>query len=103
MKSKGTENKLTKLEFVLLAMRTLDALPEKPGFKSKGRVIHTVYSGFNKAFRDYFDGDNPVDTIKELFEQGHVSYRLAKGGAVIALPGVLVNNENALSKMKLDK
>lgn len=99
----NNKKKLTKLEFVLLAIKTLDALPEKPGFKSKGRVIHTVYSGFNKGFRDYFDGDNPVDAIKELFEQDHVSYRLAKGGAVIALPGVLTNSESALSKMNLGK
>ena len=43
----GEANKLSEHEFVIRAIRKL----RKPPYKG----IHSVYSGFNKAFKDYFN------------------------------------------------
>jgi hypothetical protein len=60
--------KLTYEEFVkqaILKLRTGDY---------KG--IHTVYSGFNEAFRKYFDGANPIE----------ITYQLAKEKKLVIRP-----------------
>lgn len=52
---------------------------------SKG--IHSVYSGFNEAFRTYFDGANPVDATAELVRKGVLVVQLRRGGAMLYLKG----------------
>ncbi len=69
--------KLTYEEFTLRAISAL----RKDGYKG----IHTVFSGFNEAFRQYFDRD-PVEVTKALADEGKIVLRIAKGGATIYLP-----------------
>lgn len=71
------EGKLGKEEFVLRAIRKL---------KGKYRGIHTVYSGFNEAFRQYF-GEDPKPVTQEMANKGMIEIRPTKGGAVIHLKG----------------
>ncbi len=54
----------------------------KEGYKG----IHTVYSGFNTAFKKYFDGENPVEVTNKLAEEGKVVIRPVKGGVMLYLP-----------------
>uniref|UniRef100_A0A6M3LX11 Uncharacterized protein n=1 Tax=viral metagenome TaxID=1070528 RepID=A0A6M3LX11_9ZZZZ len=62
--------------------------------KSKG--IHTVYSGFNSAFRKYYGEDsNPIEACKTLAEQAKIQMRLAKGGAQIFLYGEATIRDNS--------
>ncbi len=68
--------KLTHEEFTLQAISAL----RKDGYKG----IHTVFSGFNEAFRQYFDRD-PVEATKALADEGKIVLRIAKGGATIYL------------------
>jgi hypothetical protein len=72
------EKKLTEEEFVLQAIKKLR--------KEPFRGIHSVYSGFNEAFRKYF-GTNPVEVTSRLAGEGKVETRPFKGGAMLFLPG----------------
>jgi hypothetical protein len=66
--------------------------------------IHSVYSGFNDAFKNYFDGANPVDATGELARQGKIVLRPVKGGMMIYLPGEgpeMNRGDMALKKMGL--
>jgi hypothetical protein len=72
------ERKLTEEEFVLQAIRKLRKEPY--------RGIHSVYSGFNEAFRKYF-GTNPVEATSRLAVEGKVETRPLKGGVMLFLPG----------------
>ena len=72
-----TDKKLTELEFVAKAIRKL----RKPPYKG----IHSVFSGFNKAFRDYFD-KNPVEATTQLTQEGKIVTRPVKGGVMLYLP-----------------
>lgn len=86
-------------EFALLAIERL----KKPGQAG----IHTVYSGFNEAFRVYFADKDPVKEVQTLAEAGKIDFRMAKGGAVIYPPGKMPANtasaETALKRMGLAK
>jgi len=77
-KVKTTETKssesLTKEEFVLQAIEKL----RTKNYKG----IHVVYSGFNEAFREYFNED-PVQCVSELEEQGLVVTHPVKGGVML--------------------
>lgn len=53
---------------------------------SKSSGIHTVYSGFNQAFREYFKED-PIKVTQELVSDGKIELRPVKGGVMIYLPG----------------
>jgi hypothetical protein len=68
--------KLTEEEFVRRAIKKL---------RGKYKGIHTVYSGFNEAFKKYF-GTNPVDTTQRLFREGKIFIRPVKGGVLLYLP-----------------
>lgn len=68
--------KLSKKEFVLRAITRL-----RDTEKSKG--IHTVYRGFNDAFKKYFPGENPVDCVRQLIDEGVITGRPVKGGFMI--------------------
>jgi hypothetical protein len=70
--------KLGHEEFVKKAIVTL----RKEGYKG----IHTVFSGFNTAFKKYFDGENPVEVTNKLAQEGKVVIRPVKGGVMLYLP-----------------
>jgi hypothetical protein len=72
------ERKLTEEEFVLQAIKRLR--------KEPFRGIHSVYSGFNEAFRKYF-GTNPVEVTSRLAAEGKLETRPFKGGVMLFLPG----------------
>jgi len=72
------ERKLTEEEFVKQAVMKLR--------KEPFRGIHSVYSGFNEAFRKYF-GTNPVEATSRLTAEGKIETRPFKGGAMLFLPG----------------
>ena len=67
-------------QFVLRAIETLRD-PER------SRGIHTVFSGFNNAFREYFPGLDPIDVTNQLAEAGRIVIRPVKGGVMIYKPG----------------
>ena len=70
--------RLDEEEFVIQAIKKLR--------KEPFRGIHSVYSGFNEAFRKYF-GTNPVEATSRLAAEGKIETRLFKGGARLFLPG----------------
>jgi len=72
------EGKLTEEAFVVQAIKKLR--------KEPFRGIHSVYSGFNEAFRKYFNA-NPVEATSRLAAEGKIETRPFKGGAMIFLPG----------------
>lgn len=69
--------KLTEYEFVARAIKKL----RNPPYKG----IHSVYSGFNQAFREYFNND-PVEVTTKLAKEGKIVTRPVKGGVVLYLP-----------------
>ncbi len=89
--------RITPEEFVFLAIQRL---PE-PG-KS---TIHTVFSNFNQAFRQYFGPDSdPVAVVNKMRDDGKIAFRIAKGGAIIGMPGSIKHQSTAgesLDKMGL--
>jgi len=73
------ESRLTHEEFILRAIKNLRRYPYKG--------IHSNYSGFNSAFRKYFDGDSPIEATRELVDQGKVRIENVKGGVMLYLVG----------------
>jgi len=72
------EERLSHEEFIKKAIVSL----RKEGYKG----IHTVYSGFNEAFKKYFTGENPVDATNNLAKEGKIVIRPVKGGVMLYLP-----------------
>lgn len=72
------EERLSHEEFVKKAIVSL----RKEGYKG----IHTVYSGFNEAFKKYFPGENPVEVTNNLAKEGKIAIRPVKGGVMLYLP-----------------
>lgn len=70
--------RLTPVEFVKKAIVSLRKDPYKG--------IHSVYSGFNEAFRAYFNED-PVKWTNQLASEGTIEIRPARGGIMLYLPG----------------
>jgi hypothetical protein len=66
--------KLTPLQFTLKAIEVLRT--------GQYKGIHSVYSGFNAAFRKYFNTD-PIVATKQLSESGKIAVRFARGGAIL--------------------
>lgn len=89
--------KLSHEEFVRKAIVSL----RTPGYKG----IHSVYSGFNGAFRKYFEGENPVEIVRKLVDKGKFVVRPVKGGVMIYLPEDApsgnVKGDDVLKKMGL--
>jgi hypothetical protein len=82
--------KLTEEEFIRKAVKKL---------RGKYKGIHTVYSGFNSAFKEYF-GTNPVEATQRLASEGKINIRPVKGGVMIYLPEDAPNTgENILNKI----
>jgi len=91
----GRKDKLTVEEFVHLAIKSLRA----GDFKG----IHSVYSGFNEAFKKYFNQD-PVQATNRLAEEKKIEIRPIKGGVLLYLPGEAPSQsrgDEALKKMGL--
>jgi hypothetical protein len=69
--------------------------------------IHSVYSGFNEAFKEYYPGEDPVQCTTKLAKEGKISLLPVKGGVMIYLPGDapgrVSRGEEALRKMGLKK
>jgi hypothetical protein len=72
------EEKLTHEEFIRKAIVSL----RKDGYKG----IHTVYSGFNEAFKKYFPGGDPIEVTNGLAKQGKLTIRPVRGGVMLYLP-----------------
>lgn len=89
--------KLSSEEFVKKAIVSL----RKDGYKG----IHTVYSGFNDAFKKYFEGEDPIKTTNQLAAEGKIVIRPVKGGVMLYLPedapASRTRGEDALEKMGL--
>ena len=66
--------KLSKEEFVLQAIKKLRT--------GNYKGIHAVYSGFNEAFREYFNED-PIKATEELEKKGIISLKPVKGGVIL--------------------
>jgi hypothetical protein len=89
------KEKLSVEEFVYLAIKSL-RLGEFKG-------IHSVYSGFNEAFKKYFAQD-PVQATNKLAEEKKIEIRPIKGGVLLYLPGEAPSQsrgDEALRKMGL--
>ncbi|MEJ2313298.1 MAG: hypothetical protein P8Y85_00660 [Nitrospirota bacterium] len=69
---------VSKEEFIKKAIVSL----RKEGYKG----IHTVYSGFNEAFKKYFPGEDPVQATNKLAAEGKIVIRPVKGGVMLYLP-----------------
>jgi hypothetical protein len=76
--NEGISTQISEEEFVLRAIKRL----RKPPY----RGIHSVYSGFNQAFKEHF-GKNPVEVTKKMAEEGKVITRPVRGGVMLYLPG----------------
>ncbi len=90
--------RLNQEEFVKKAIVSL----RKEGFKG----IHTVYSGFNDAFKKYYEGESPIDATNRLAKDGKIVLRPVKGGMMLYLPDNAPaaagrSAEEALKKMGL--
>ncbi len=89
--------KLSYEEFIRKAIMSL----RKEGYKG----IHTVYSGFNEAFKKYFDNENPIEVTNQLASEGKLVIRPVKGGVMLYLPedapAAKTRGEDALGKMGL--
>lgn len=89
--------KLSYEEFVKKAIVSL----RKEGYKG----IHSVYSGFNEAFKKYFDGEDPIKITNQLAQEGKIVIRPVKGGVMLYLPEeappARTKAEDVLEKMGL--
>jgi len=89
--------KLSYEEFIRKAVISL----RREGYKG----IHSVYSGFNNAFRKYFNDENPVEITNRLAKEGKIVVRPVKGGVMLYLPEEIPSLRNtadeALRKMGL--
>ncbi len=72
------KEKISPEEFVRLAVLRL----RTGNFKG----IHTVYSGFNEAYKRYYEGADPIDATNRMNGQGTISLRPVKKGMMIYLP-----------------
>lgn len=88
----ASDKKISHKDFVENAIRKL----RKKGYKG----IHSVYSGFNQAFRDYFEED-PVKVTKELVEKGVIAARPVKGGVLLYLAAEYTEQRNADTLKKI--
>jgi len=75
---KDVIKKLSHEEFVRLAIVKL----RNGNFKG----IHSVYSGFNEAFRKYYEGDDPVQVTNGFSQEGRLVIRPIKSGVMLYLP-----------------
>ncbi len=67
---------------------------------SKSLGIHSVYSGFNNAFRQYY-GEDPVRVTQELSQNKIIEIRPVKGGVMIYLSGEAPKSKQEVGKKAL--
>jgi len=85
--------KLTEEEFIRCAIKKI---------RDQYKGIHSVYSGFNRAFKQYF-GTNPVDATQRLSQEKKIVIRPVKGGVLIYVPeDAPPNPEDVLNKILED-
>ena len=70
--------KMDEEQFILRAIRRL----RKPPYKG----IHTVYSGFNEAFKQFY-GKSAIEITTRMAQDGKIITRPVKGGVMMYLPG----------------
>ncbi len=95
-KEKKMAGKITKVDFVIRAIKKLRKEPYKG--------IHSVYSGFNQAFREEFKED-PIKFTSQLAQEGKIFVRPVKGGVMLYLPEdtpASINIKSVLDKIKED-
>jgi hypothetical protein len=66
--------------------------------------IHSVYSGFNDAFRKYYPGVDPVEITNQLAKRNKITVIPRKGGVMLYLPDEapqIGKGDQALKKMGL--
>lgn len=107
--------KLSIEQFTLTAIKRLRGGQQADTVDLKGRSvkgknfkgIHTVFSGFNAAFRQYFGGEaDPIKAIDTLVEQKKIDKLRTRKGSLIYLHGEAPqagtsSPEGALEKMGL--
>ncbi len=91
-KNNGSNGKLTQEQFTLKAIKSL----RREGYKG----IHSVYSGYNAAFRAYFDND-PIEATKVLAATNVIETHPTRGGAMLYAYGEMGNGGG--SSKALDK
>ena len=89
--AKAEEKKISEYDFVVKAIKKL----RKPPYKG----IHSVYSGFNQVFKEYF-GTNPVTTTEKLATEGKITIRPVKGGVMLYLPEEAPGQRDSKSLLK---
>ena len=75
-----SNGKLSAEDFTLQAIETLRDVTRSMG-------IHSVFSGFNAAYREYYDGADPVAATTALAKAGKVGVQMRKRGAMLYIPG----------------
>jgi hypothetical protein len=78
---------MTQEEFILKAIEKLPT----PGKKG----IHTVFSGFNNAFREYFKGADPIKATQAAAAKGLITTFPVKKGAMLYKAGEGPKNNGA--------
>lgn len=93
---RGRKEKLSEKAFTIKAIKSL----RRDGYNG----IHSVYSGFNAAFREYFDGD-PIEATSRLAKAGDINVVPTRRGVMLYLaeegPKALNTGAAVLSKMGL--
>lgn len=85
--------KLSYEDFFKKAILKLRNLSKSPG-------IHSVFSGFNQAFREYY-GEDPVKITQELVKQGKIIIRPVKKGVMIYIPSEVPRSRADIGKKAL--
>ncbi len=70
--------KMSEIEFTKNAIVKLRKVPYKG--------IHSVFSGYNEAFRKYF-GSDPIEAVNQMVADGQIETRYVKKGAQLYLRG----------------
>lgn len=90
--TEASNAKISEYDFIVRAIKKL----RKPPYKG----IHSVYSGFNRAFREYFN-KSPVELTNQLARKGKISIRPSKGGVMLYLPEDVPSSASPVLQKKL--
>jgi hypothetical protein len=85
--------KMNYIDFIELSIKKL----RRPNTKG----IHSVFSGFNEAFRDYYNED-PIEVTRTLYSEGKIELQFRKGGVMIYLPGDAPPRKSPLDQILKD-
>ena len=92
MKMTPSLGELSPEEFTLKAIVRLRREPYKG--------IHSVYSGFNAAFREYYPLLDPVDFTNQLAKDGKIVIRPTRGGVILYKAEDISGSTNADNTLK---